>query len=46
LNWYLDFYTRIYLDWQHAEYGNEVSVAPRKFTSFTDIYWVRFQVFF
>ena len=46
LNWYLNFYTRIYLDWQHAEYGNEISVAPGKFTSFTDIYWLRFQVFF
>ena len=46
LNWYLNFYTRIYLDWQHAEYGNQISVAPGKFTSFTDIYWLRFQVFF
>ncbi len=46
LNWYLNFYTRIYLDWQHAGYGNEVNVAPGKFTSTTDIYWLRFQVFF
>jgi phosphate-selective porin OprO/OprP len=45
-NWYLNFYTRIYLDWQHDEYGNEISVAPGEFTSFTDIYWLRFQVFF
>ena len=28
LNWYLNFYTRIYLDWQHAMFGNQVSVAP------------------
>ncbi len=46
LNWYLNFYTRIYLDWQHAGYGNEVNVAPGKFASTTDIYWLRFQVFF
>jgi phosphate-selective porin OprO/OprP len=46
LNWYLNFYTRIYLDWQHAEYGNEIAVAPGKFSSTSDIYWVRFQVFF
>jgi phosphate-selective porin OprO/OprP len=46
LNWYLNFYTRIYLDWQHAEYGNAIKVAPGKFTSFTDLYWIRFQVFF
>ena len=46
LNWYLNFYTRIYLDWQHAGYGNEVNVVPGKFASTTDIYWLRFQVFF
>ena len=28
LNWYLNFYTRIYLDWQHAMFGNQVSIAP------------------
>ena len=28
LNWYLNFYTRIFLDWQHAEFGNTVAVAP------------------
>ena len=28
LNWYFNFYTRIYLDWQHAMFGNPVSVAP------------------
>lgn len=46
LNWYLNFYTRIYLDWQHAEFGNQVSVAPGRFSSFTNLYWLRFQVFF
>ena len=46
LNWYLNFYTRIYLDWQHAMFGNQVSVAPGKFSSTTDLFWLRFQVFF
>jgi hypothetical protein len=46
VNWYLNFYTRIYLDWQHDGFGNEVSVAPNKFSSTADIYWLRFQVFF
>ncbi|HZW33504.1 MAG TPA: porin, partial [Isosphaeraceae bacterium] len=46
LNWYLNFYFRIFLDWQHAEFGNPVSVAPSKFSSTTDIYWMRFQIFF
>ncbi len=46
LNWYLNFYLRVYLDWQHAEFGNPVSVAPGKFSQNTDLYWLRFQVFF
>jgi phosphate-selective porin OprO/OprP len=46
LNWYLNFYVRIMLDWQHAEFGTPVSVAPNKFSSTTDLYWLRFQLFF
>lgn len=46
INWYLNFYTRVYLDWQHDGFGNEVSIAPGKFSSTADIYWVRLQVFF
>jgi phosphate-selective porin OprO/OprP len=46
LNWYLTFYTRIYLDWQHAEFGNPVAVAPGRFSSTTDLFWLRFQIFF
>ncbi len=45
-NWYLNFYLRIFLDWQHAEFGTPVSVAPNKFSSTTDLYWLRFQLFF
>jgi phosphate-selective porin OprO and OprP len=46
LNWYLNFYTRVYFDWQHAMFGNPVSVAPGRFSSTTDLFWLRFQVFF
>ncbi len=46
LNWYLNFYLRVYLDWQHSEFGNPVSMAPGKFSSTADLYWLRFQVFF
>ncbi len=46
LNWYLNFYARIYLDWQHAMFGNQVSVAPGRFSSTTDLFWLRFQIFF
>ena len=46
LNWYLNFYTRIYLDWQHAVFANPVIMGPGKFAASTDMIWLRFQVFF
>lgn len=45
-NWYLNFYTRIYLDWQHAVFANPVVMGPGKFAASTDMIWLRFQVFF
>ena len=30
LNWYLNFYTRVFLDWQHSEFGNPVVIAPNR----------------
>jgi phosphate-selective porin OprO/OprP len=45
-NWYLNFYTKIQLDWQHAGFGNLVTMGPDKFASTADIYWLRFQLFF
>ena len=45
-NWYLNFYTRVFLDWQHSEFGSPVVIAPNKFGPTRDIFWVRFQVFF
>ena len=46
LNWYLNFYTRVFLDWQHAEFGNPVVVSANKFGPTRDLFWIRFQVFF
>ena len=45
-NWYLNFYTRVFLDWQHSEFGSPVVSAPNKFGPTRDLFWVRFQVFF
>ena len=45
-NWYLNFYTRVFLDWQHAIFGGPVAMAPGKYASATDLFWLRFQVFF
>ena len=46
LNWYLNFYTKVYLDWQHSEFGSPVLIAPNRFGPTRDLYWIRFQVFF
>ena len=46
VNWYLNFYTKIYLDWQHVGYGNPVVSQPGGFTRSNDLFWLRFQVFF
>ncbi len=45
-NWYLNFYTRVFLDWQHGLFGNPVIMAPGKYSSTSDIFWLRFQIFF
>jgi phosphate-selective porin OprO/OprP len=37
-NWYLNFYTKIYFDWQHSVYG--------KYMETTNLFWLRFQLFF
>jgi phosphate-selective porin OprO/OprP len=46
MNWYLNFYTKIMLDRQHSEFGNPVTVAPSRFKSAIDLFWIRFQLFF
>jgi len=45
-NWYLNFYTRVFLDWQHAMFGNPVIMNPGKYASTSDIFWLRLQIYF
>ncbi|AMV37769.1 porin [Planctomyces sp. SH-PL62] len=46
LNWYLNEYVKIYLDWQHAEFGQPVLYAPGKFQKNSDLFWIRGQIYF
>ena len=46
VNWYLNFYTKIYLDWQHAAFGQPVANRPGGFERYSDLFWLRFQLFF
>jgi phosphate-selective porin OprO/OprP len=50
INWHLNQYVKIYLDWEHSEFGSPVQFAPgpgsvrRQLTS--DTFWFRFQLYF
>ena len=46
LNWYLNFYTKIYFDWQHAVFGDPVVNRPKGKELTSDLFWLRFQLFF
>jgi phosphate-selective porin OprO/OprP len=47
-NWYLNKFVKIYFDWEHAMFGNPVlfntMTGGRQSTS--DLFWLRFQVYF
>jgi phosphate-selective porin OprO/OprP len=46
-NWYWNYYTKFYFDWQHAFFGSPVTSGPSgHLLSSTDLFWLRFQVFF
>ncbi len=45
-NWYLNRYTKIYFDWQHAVYGNAVYNGPNELRKTSNLFWIRFQLFF
>lgn len=46
LNWYLNKFVKIYFDWEHAMFGQSVYFAPGQFQKTSDLYWVRFQLYF
>lgn len=47
LNWYLNRNVKIYLDWQHAEYGSPVLYAlPASRALTNELFWFRFQFYF
>lgn len=46
VNWYLNFYTKIYFDWQHAAFNQPVAVGVGRYSPTTDLFWLRFQLFF
>ncbi len=46
VNWYVNRYVRIFLDWQHSHYGSPVQVGPGRLTKSSDLFWVRTQLYY
>jgi phosphate-selective porin OprO and OprP len=46
VNWYLSSYTKIVLEWEHAVFGQPVLFAPGRSQLTSDLFWVRFQLYF
>lgn len=47
-NWYLNRYVKIYFDWQHTFFGSpvELNALTGKRSRVSDLFWIRFQVWF
>ena len=46
VNWYLNAYTKIVFEWEHAVFGDPVLFAPGRRQLTSDLLWARFQVYF
>ncbi len=51
VNWYLNQYTKVYFDWQHAEFSQGIfngsnAAGKTDLTRATNLFWLRFQLFF
>ncbi|HUY31622.1 MAG TPA: porin [Pirellulales bacterium] len=46
VNWYLNNYTKLTLDWQYSDFGKPVSLSATKSASFMNVFWFRTQIFF
>jgi phosphate-selective porin OprO/OprP len=46
INWYWNSYIRVMFDWQHAGFGSPVLYAPGGFARTSDLFLLRFEVWF
>lgn len=46
VNWHLTQYVKMYFDWNHAVFGNSVLYSPGHLQKTSDMFLVRFQLFF
>ncbi len=45
-NWYLNQYVKVYFDWQHAVFGNNVRYNATSRQKTSDLFLLRFQLYF
>jgi phosphate-selective porin OprO/OprP len=46
MNWFLNKMTKVYFDWEHAVFGDPVYYRPGALQKTSDMFWVRFQLYF
>ena len=48
VNWYLNRYVKVYLDWQHTEFGDPVIFRrqPDQKQLTNELFWLRMQLYF
>lgn len=46
INWFLNKWTRITLEWQHSNFNRPVELSTNKYMNAEDLYWMRFQLFY
>jgi len=46
VNWYLNQYLKVVLDWQHAMFNRPIELSTTRFTRLEDLYWLRFQLYY
>ncbi|HZW30003.1 MAG TPA: porin [Isosphaeraceae bacterium] len=46
INWYWNSYIRVLFDWQHAGFGTPVLYRPSGFARTSDLFMLRFQIWF
>jgi phosphate-selective porin OprO/OprP len=45
-NWYLNKFAKVYFDWHHDEFGSPVFYRPGARQLNSDLFWLRFQLYF
>jgi phosphate-selective porin OprO/OprP len=46
LNWYLNKFLKVYVDWEHAMFATPVMYNTGRFQKSNDLFWIRCQLFF